>query len=76
MKLTELIAHVGDENVSVQNLAKNMAQFKKGKRDSTISFFTSHSNGQAIAKEAAGMKSDVVALVVWIPRDKLPEDMQ
>lgn len=77
MKLSEMILHVGDENVTIQNLASDMTQFTSGKKDSKITFCTSKENGQQLARHAAtGKKPDMIGLVVWLPRNKLPEELQ
>lgn len=65
MKLSALIAHVGDQNIGVQFLHEAFVRATyKGKFDVTdITFRT---------KEAFGTSHDKVAVVLWIPRDKMP----
>lgn len=73
LSISQLIAHVGDENITVQGLASNLAGVRNGKKDSRIEFYTSLQNGRSIAKEAAGIESsEIVGLILWIPSNKLP----
>lgn len=71
--ISELVSKIGDENITVQNLASNLSEVKNGKKDSRLTFFTSPEMGRQIAKEAAGIESSThIGLILWIPRDKLP----
>lgn len=67
MKLSEIIQHVVDENVLVQNLETSFTKcnYSERKKLSTITFKTDQ---MFLEKN--------VAIVVWIPRDKLPPKQQ
>lgn len=71
MKLSELIAHIGDENIFVQNLATNMKSAKAAmkNRDAEITFVTSDDK---VLDRMIG-KPRFVGLVVWLPVDKMPD---
>lgn len=72
--ISELIAKIGDENITVQNLGANMSAFNKGKKDCKITFVTSPQMGSQMARAAAGIPSTHIGLVLWIPKDKLPPE--
>jgi hypothetical protein len=74
--ISELVRLIGDENIEVQNLANNARNFNQRKGYSDITFSTSPENGQQVAQFMMGKKPDKVALVIWFPRNKLPEGMQ
>lgn len=75
MKLSELIACVGDDHVNVQNLQESMVSISHSKNTSTISFGTSRDKGQSIAMAAlTGAKPEFIGLIVWIPRERLPNE--
>lgn len=74
MKLSELIASVGDENIKIQNLAQSLVRFNRKKTDSEITFATSHENGDWLARESMGGEpGSKLGLVIWLPRDKRPK---
>lgn len=69
MKLSELIAQIGDENVTVQKLSDSIT--------GTVS-----TNKQGVTKITFGTKEITcgdllvgtkIGLIVWIPTDKLPK---
>lgn len=69
MKLSELIQSVGDDNVKFQNLFEatiNVNRHKSGLI--AITFLTSEIGLNEFLFE----KPSKVALVIWLPRDKLP----
>jgi hypothetical protein len=72
MTITELVQAIGDENISIQNLANNFTNGTCGKIEGKITFVTSRENTQAIMRQAAGIDSDLMALVLWFPKNKLP----
>ncbi len=77
MTLSELIAAVGDDNVKFQNLDVDLvaADLKGG--HGTITFATDPKQVQERALRAFVDKPTTdLALVVWIPKDKLPEDFK
>jgi hypothetical protein len=71
--ISELVALVGDENIQVQNLGHNMTNASKGKDRGLITFATSPEHCQQLMQTAAGIESNLVGLVLWIPADKLPK---
>lgn len=74
MKLSELIAAVGDGNVFVQNLADNVTNVSKKKQDTEVKFVTSHNHGQAVMNSILGQPT-MLAFVLWIPMDKVPAEV-
>jgi len=78
MKLSELIAAIGDDNVFVQNLADNVVNATATKsRGDKVTFMAPTGKGVALATCAlTGHKPEWVGLVLWISRDKIPEDMK
>lgn len=70
--MTELVAEVGDDNIEFQNLANCLLEFRARKRDATLRFVTEKDKGQDLALGGG----EWVALVVWIPRDKLPKKLR
>ncbi len=68
MTLSELIKHVGDENVQMQNLAASLIGFEKRGHHTEITFGT-----EAVsAIELMTNSTPLMGLVIWLPRDKLP----
>ena len=72
MKLSELIEHVGDDNIGFQNLDHDTAEAEMSGGVGRITFRTDPQH----VKERAFGEASHVALVLWIPKDKLPEDME
>lgn len=74
MKLSEMIAAIGDENVTIQRLDTSMAGVKVGKKDGRIEFYTSKDKAQQLANYAAGVGELAhTALIIWVPTNKLKE---
>lgn len=70
MKLSELIVAIGDENIVLQNLFECLTASKQVKRGGTeLSFLTDQVNTTEIATD----RFKKIGLVVWLPKDKLPE---
>jgi hypothetical protein len=68
MKMSELIATVGDENVRFQNLDQDAHAINKTKHGTKIEFYT----GAIQAEELlGGGKTKNIGLVVWLPRDRV-----
>lgn len=78
MKLSELIAFVGDDNVEFQNLGANIVNAVATKdRGDKITFMGPPGHGiDAALGASSGIKSKYVGLVVWLPREKLPQEFQ
>lgn len=74
MSLTELLAHVGDENLKFQTLRSSLIQANQKKAECHITFATSKEHGQSVMKTAAGIDSDVAGIIVWVPRSKMPDE--
>jgi hypothetical protein len=65
MKLSQLIAKIGDENVKFQILQNALSGISLGKEgDSKVTFFT-----DAITPSDVMQNKGKVGLVVWIPRE-------
>lgn len=77
MKLSELISQVGDENIAIQTLETSFVRGSVKKHDVEITFATNKTKGQnLITAVATGGKADELGLIVWIPREKLPERLR
>lgn len=67
MKLSELILHVGDENVSFQDLIQSSTSINSGKKDGKITFSTDKGKTLDLARQAAlseGGRMDCASPVV------------
>jgi hypothetical protein len=73
MSITELMQHVGDENVQLQNLESSLIRAQMKKDDGEITFATDRDKVGALA--GIGQKTHL-GLVVWLPIDKLPENLR
>jgi hypothetical protein len=73
MKLSELIQHVGDEHIELQNIDSSLVKAKTCKQDGEITFATDKSK---VIDRAIGNKPKHVGLIVWLPRERLPESMR
>ncbi|QYY35286.1 hypothetical protein [Ruficoccus sp. ZRK36] len=72
MKLSDLIQHVGDENVECQIVSQSLisAKVKKGMGELTIA------TDQAKVMNLGGIgRAKHVGLLVWLPADRLPTDI-
>lgn len=69
MTISELIDHVGDENVEIQWLNMNLIEAKLDKGRAWIKFATDPAKVQAMACDT----EKHFGLVVWLPRDKMPD---
>lgn len=77
MKISELIAKIGDEHVKVQTLAENMTCGSITRNGGKITFATSAEFVSEMNRAAIlGGKPSHVGLVVWLPRERLPEEMR
>jgi hypothetical protein len=73
MKLSEIIAAVGDEHIQLQNLLDSTASIQMMKNgDTKISFFT----GQITATEVMNGTAKKLGLVIWLPWDRLPPEIK
>lgn len=69
MKLSELIAHVGDDNIQVQGLGTSLVSAKVKTTDAEITFATDRDKGMALAGFGEATHR---CMIVWLPIDKLP----
>lgn len=68
LKLSELVASVGDENIKLQNLLDSLDAATTTKKNGTkISFFTD----QITPTEIMRGSETVVGLVIWLPKDRV-----
>lgn len=73
MKLSELIAHVGDENVVFQGLLPSFVSGSVKKHDAEITFATDKTKGQDLITAAAtGSETQYVGMIIWLPRARMP----
>ena len=73
MTITELCAHVGDGNIVVQELQSSLVSAQIKKRDGEITFATDFSK---VAQLAMPGTPDHLCLILWLPRENLPESMR
>ena len=75
MNIAELCAHVGPENIFVQNLLANTvkSQLKNGQGEITFVTAPEHVT-QYITKDAKNVK--MVGMVLLMPIDKLPDNLR
>ncbi len=68
MKMSELIATVGDENLRFQNLDQDAQTVDKTKHGTKITFYTDAIQAEELL---GGGKTDKIGLVLWLPRDSV-----
>lgn len=73
MKLSELILHVGDEHVGLQNLDNSLIRAQAKTRDGEITFATDRRH---VMQRAFDQPVTHVGLIVWLPVEKLPENLK
>jgi len=73
MKLSELIEYVGNDDVQFQALQGSLVKAETKKNDGEITFATDKSK---VIQMATTDKPDYVCLVVWLPREKMPENLR
>lgn len=72
MKLSDLIKHIGDDNVLMQNVMHSSPDIKCGKKDGIISFSTDKAKAQDLINQAAfGERGGWTALVVWMRNEDI-----
>lgn len=72
MKISELIAAVGDDNIIVQQLLTDFTAGSVGKKGATLTFATDSGFVSEYNKCAVlGGQPSHIGLVVWIPADKI-----
>lgn len=70
MKLSELIAAVGDENVKFQNLNNDAANIDKTKHGTKITFYTDGFQAEEFLS-GSGANTKNIGLVIFLPRDRV-----
>jgi hypothetical protein len=74
MKLSELIAYVGDDHVQFQNLQQSLVGVNTGKKDGKITFATDRAKTLNLAACCVtGGQPDFIGLIVWLPRERTPK---
>lgn len=68
MKMSELIAAVGDENLSFQNLLNDAHSIDKTKHGTKITFYTNAVYAEELLN---GGQTKNIGLVLWLPRDRV-----
>lgn len=74
MKISELIAAVGDENVRFQNLNNDAWGIDKTSKGTKITFYTDGVQAEEFLAGSGTTKN--IGLVVWLPRDKVNAAME
>lgn len=72
MKLSELIAHVGGDNIQCQGLTSSFVAGKVKKHDGEITFATDRAKVMALCGVG---KPTHQCMIVWLPIDKLPDEV-
>lgn len=70
MTISELIKHVGDENVEFQLLESSLISAQVKKRDGEITFATDRNNVLALAGLG---KPTHRCMILWLPLDRMPK---
>lgn len=70
MKLSELIAQIGDENVAFQTLAESLHGTQKAVKGGTAITFVTN---QVAVIDLISPKPAKVGWVLWLPGDKMRE---
>jgi hypothetical protein len=65
MKLSELIAKIGDENVKFQILQKSLSGIRNRREGIEVSFLT-----EALDPNDVMQNTGNIGIVVWVPREK------
>jgi hypothetical protein len=74
MKLSELIAAVGDDNVAFQVLLNDLSAVDVTKQGTKITFYTDPAN-LSPHELLPGGKSKKIGLVLWLPRAEAEAEM-
>lgn len=73
MKLSEMIQHVGDDYVIVQNIIQSSPEINECKKDGRVAFYTDKDKARDLIQQCAlGDKGRWTALVLWLPTARLP----
>lgn len=77
MKLSELIAAVGDGNIHVQYMSESSMGVDLNRRDARVSFYTGRQFVSDYVHNAIlnnGKPSEFVGVVLWIPSKLIPNE--
>lgn len=69
LSISQLVTHVGDENIQVQGLNSCFVSGKVKKKDAEITFATEREKGMALC--GVGQETHR-CIILWLPIDKLP----
>jgi len=71
VSITELIKHVGEENILVQPLGRSVtnATYRKKQRDTLVTFSTTQMQCTDLLLDSPDQK---IGLILWLPKSKLP----
>lgn len=73
MTISDLISHVGNDHIVVQNILHSSPSITSGKSDGRITFYTDKQKCQDLMTQAAtDAKGQWTALVLFIPTERLP----
>lgn len=74
MTITELIKSIGDENIEVQFLHKNLCGVSRKKKEMEVKFVTSLNNGQSMMDAALTPSVPArAALILWFDSKHYPK---
>ena len=73
MSISELINHVGDDNIQCQHLQSSLIRAELKKRDGEVTFATDRDKVAALCGVG---KPSHICMIVWLPIDKLPEEIR
>lgn len=72
MKLSQMLAEIGDDNITFQMLVNSVSSVNNGKKDSKIAFFTDREKGFDLAKAiATDFKPKFTGMIVWFPTTEM-----
>ena len=73
MKLSELIQHIGADNVEIQTISSSLIRANLKAKDGEVTFATDREKVSAICGVG---KQTHMGLILWLPIDRLPEEMR
>lgn len=73
MSITELCQHVGDDNIQCQIVSQSLVKGEVKKHDGEITFATDRDKVMPLCGVG---KQTHVGFIVWLPVDRLPENMK
>jgi hypothetical protein len=73
MKLSELIQYIGDDHVELQTMARSLVRASIKKKDGEVTFAADR---EKVAAMCGVGKPTHMGLVLWLPIDRLPEEIR